>query len=87
MATGRGELGRDDALRKQHAGVVLEVAALAVGGEKGGEARADRRRVEQLVGDAEALGEGDRLGEEARLAVVPRDVGLGRADHRPPVRR
>ena len=35
------------------------------------------------MGDAEALRQGDRLGEEAGLAVVPGDVGCGRADHQP----
>ena len=80
---GPRELRGDDALGKEHAGIVLEVAAFAVGGEEGGEARADRRRVEQLVGDAEALREGDRLGQEAGLAVIPGDVGGGRADHQP----
>ena len=83
MAPRLRELRGDDALGKEHAGIALEIAAFAVGGEEGGEALADRRRIEQLVGDAEALRQGDRLGEEAGLAVVPGDVRGGRADHQP----
>ena len=81
MTPGLAELCGDDALGKEHAGIVLEVTVLAVRDEKGGEAVADRCRVEQLVGDAEALRQGDRLSEEAGLAVIPGDVRGGRADH------
>ncbi len=81
MAPCLGELRGDDALGKEHAGIALEVALLAVGGEEGGEALADLRRVEPLVGDAEALRQGDRLREEAGLAVVAGDVRVGRGDH------
>jgi hypothetical protein len=81
VAARLGELRGDDPLGKEHAGSVLEVAAFAIGDEECGKALADRRRIEQLVGDAEALRQGDRLGEEAGLAVVLRDVGGVRADH------
>jgi hypothetical protein len=64
-----GELGGDGLLREQDAGARLEVADLVITDQEGREALADGRRVEQLVGDAEAAGDRHRSREEAAAAV------------------